>query len=98
MVDVCRILTLIVSAHQLQAQALREQSEKLFKKFREAGGHQAQRDRERPREDRDFLSQMKRDATDLWAEADALVQAASEQVLRSTQVRQTAHWSCWGST
>ena len=89
MVDVCRILTLIVSAHQLQAQALREQSEQLFKRFREAGGHQAQRDRERPREDRNLLFQMKRDATELWTKADELVQAASEQVLRSTQVRQT---------
>lgn len=78
-----------IRAHQLQAQALRELSEKLFKKFREAGGHEAQRYRELSREDRDSLAQTKREATRLWSEADELVQAACERVLRSCQVRQT---------
>ena len=79
-----------IRAHQLQAQALRELSEKMFKKFREAGGHEAQRYRELSRAERDFLAETKHEATKLWSKADELVQAASEQVLHSSQVRQTS--------
>ncbi len=62
----------------------------MFKKYRDAGGHEAQRERGLPHEDRRYLSQMRAEAMELWSEADKLVLAASEQVLRSSQVRQTA--------
>ena len=74
------------AATALQAQRLREKAEDLFLQHRQRGGYAAQNDQTLPKEERSALYELKQEGNKLWEEAKELVQAASEQVLRESQV------------
>ena len=74
-----------------QAQRLREKAEELFLQHRTRGGYAAQSDRTLPKEERSALYELKQEGNQLWEEARELVQAASEQVLRESQVSAAPH-------
>ena len=74
------------AATGLQAQRLREKAEDLFLQHRQRGGYAAQNDQTLPKEERSALYELKQEGNKLWEEAKELVQAASEQVLRESQV------------
>ena len=75
----------------LQAQRLREKAEDLFLQHRQRGGYAAQNDQTLPKEERSALYELKQEGNKLWEEAKELVQAASEQVLRESQVSMAKH-------
>ena len=74
-----------------QAQRLREKAEDLFLQHRKRGGYAAQNDQTLPKEERSALYELKQEGNRLWEEAKELVQAASEQVLRESQVSAALH-------
>lgn len=79
------------AATGLQAQRLREKAEDLFLQHRQRGGYGAQNDQTLPKEERSALYELKQEGNKLWEEAKELVQAASEQVLRESQVSMAKH-------
>lgn len=77
------------SAHslRLQAQAMRDEAERLFAEHRQWGGYLRARSPDTRPEDREALMQLKRRGDALWQQATAKVQAASEGVLSASQVK-----------
>jgi hypothetical protein len=69
-----------------QAQAMREEAERLFAEHRARGGFAAARDKGTPPEEREALWGLKKQGDLLWEQAGELVKAASDSVLNSSQV------------
>lgn len=70
----------------VQAQRLRQRAEEMYQAHRERGGYAAQRDPATPRETRDALFELKKQAGLLWQQANDLVKAAGDYVLQDSQV------------
>ena len=90
--DVCMDVS-FMAAHAMpkQAQAMRGEAERLFADHRSRGGFAAGRAEGTPPEERAALRQLKKEGDLLWEQAGALVKAASESILSSSQVRGFVH-------
>ena len=73
---------------------MREEAEQLFQEHRRRGGFEKARDRRTAPEEREALWEVKKRGDALWQQAAELVQAASESVLRSSQVRAAVLLAC----